>query len=86
MPPSGEELALGPVTSIGRDLGNDIVLNDTFVSRQHAKIHFEDEAFYLYDLASKNGTYVNEEEVSSCRLVHGDKVQLGRTVMTFNRR
>lgn len=74
-----------PVTStitLGRKEDNSILLNnDHFVSSYHAKIYVRNNEFYLEDLASTNGTYVNEEKISGrIRLRVNDTVRLGSTV------
>lgn len=74
-----------PVTStitLGRKDDNSILLNnDHFVSSYHAKIYVRNNEFYLEDLASTNGTYVNEEKISGrIRLRVNDTVRLGSTV------
>lgn len=56
------EIAKRSVT-IGRAPGNDIVIDDKTVSRQHATIKFENGQFRLYDLGSSNGTFVREQRV-----------------------
>lgn len=74
-----------PVTStitLGRKDDNSIILNnDHFVSSYHAKIYVRNNEFYLEDLASTNGTYINEEKISGrVRLKVNDIVRLGSTV------
>ena len=49
-----------PVVLLGRDLGNDLVLSDPQVSRQHARIEYRDNHFFLIDRSS-NGTYIQPE-------------------------
>jgi len=72
-------------TLIGRAGTCDIVLNDPTVSRQHAKVRLEGEDFYLHDLAATNPTRVNGQEVGRHRLVEGDRIELGNTVLVFKR-
>jgi pSer/pThr/pTyr-binding forkhead associated (FHA) protein len=61
----------------GKNLDCDIVLPDRQVSRQHAEVYLDNGLYYLRDLASKNGTYVNEQPVSEAvRLQDGDSVQI----------
>lgn len=73
-----------PVTStisIGRREDNSIVLNDQFVSSYHAKIYVKNNDFYLEDLASTNGTFINDLKVEGrVRLKVDDKVKMGSTV------
>lgn len=69
--------------SIGRDRGNEIVLHDTEISRRHAEIRMKDGQFTLVDLQSSNGCFVNQKRVMECPLTHGDRLQLGHTLMIF---
>ncbi len=75
-------------TSIGRDAQNDIVLDDSAVSRQHAKVRLEDgkrnsKQFFVYDLASANGTQVNGQKIVRKALSDGDRIRIGETEMVF---
>lgn len=76
-------------TIVGRDAQNDIVLDDTSVSRQHIKLRKEPgarkslEQFYLYDLGSANGTWVNDRKVVRVALNDGDKIRIGETDLIF---
>lgn len=73
-----------PVTStisIGRREDNSIVLNDQFVSSYHAKIYVKNNDFYLEDLASTNGTFINDSKVEGrVRLKVNDQIRMGSTV------
>lgn len=69
--------------SIGRDRGNEICLHDTEISRRHAEIRIRDGEFFLVDLQSSNGCFVNQQRVTECQLTHGDRLQLGHTLMIF---
>jgi pSer/pThr/pTyr-binding forkhead associated (FHA) protein len=70
---------------IGRDDGNDIVLNgDTYASRFHAWITFEQERFWIEDLGSTNGTLLNGARLKRRELLaSGDKIKIGESEMTF---
>ena len=74
------------VLGIGRDPRNELVLSDEQVSRQHAQIRCEPEGFVIYDLNSKNGTYVNGQRVSRCPLHDGDEIRVGDTLLIFHGR
>lgn len=65
---------------IGRDLACEIVIQDTEVSRRHAKIYISGSGFVIEDLGSTNGTFVNGERISSPhKLMPGDEISLGDT-------
>ena len=67
-------------TVIGRVPGNDIVIGIPLVSRQHAKITFDKNQYFVEDTNSSNGTYVNGIEIKSrCPLNDGDKIQIAVT-------
>lgn len=70
---------------IGRDPSNQIVLNDDrYVSRYHAWVTYEENAFWLEDLGSTNGTMLNGEIVEKReQLASGDKIRIGETEMSF---
>ncbi len=56
-------IPLPATTSIGRQVGNDLLLDDQRISRRHAKIECSDEACHITDLGSSNGTVVDEERL-----------------------
>ncbi|MGE0123516.1 MAG: SpoIIE family protein phosphatase [Vicinamibacterales bacterium] len=68
-----------PTLTIGRRTESDVRLVGSDVSREHAEIVREDGALVLKDRGSRYGTFVNGEAVTEHRLVHGDRVQFGRT-------
>src|SRR5262245_38828760 len=71
-------LPLGkPVFTIGRKAENDLQLLSDSISRQHAEIVYEDDAYYLVDIGSKRGTFVNGEQVVRCALQHLDVIRIG---------
>ncbi|MCU0496390.1 MAG: FHA domain-containing protein [Anaerolineae bacterium] len=69
------------ITTLGRDITNDIVINDPEVSRHHLRITRTPEGCTLEDLGSTNGTFINGQRLSGSRpLNNGDMVGLGETV------
>ncbi len=66
-----------PVFTIGRKAENDLQLLSDTVSRQHAEIKYEDETYYLIDVGSKRGTYINDQRVERCALHHQDRLRIG---------
>jgi pSer/pThr/pTyr-binding forkhead associated (FHA) protein len=71
------------VTTAGRHPESDIFLDDITVSRRHAEIRRKDRKFFIHDLGSLNGTYVNRESVESTELANGDELQLGKFKLVF---
>jgi pSer/pThr/pTyr-binding forkhead associated (FHA) protein len=71
------------VTSAGRNPESDVFLDDISVSRKHAEIRKQPDGFYIHDLGSMNGTYVNRERVESTKLAGQDEVQIGRFRLVF---
>src|SRR5262245_60386096 len=69
--------------TIGRGLNNDIILEDTRVSRHHAQLRYRSKRFWVADLSSTNGTYVNGEQVEEQALRDGDIISLGGLELTF---
>ncbi len=66
-----------PVFTIGRKAENDLQLLSDSVSRQHAEIVYESEIYYLVDIGSKRGSYVNDQRIERCALQHLDRVRIG---------
>ena len=64
--------------SLGRDTGNDIVIDHPSVSRNHARIHRENGRYFVEDLSSMNGTQVNGKPVKRAPLDVGSVVKLGK--------
>ena len=72
---------------LGRETGNDIVVNDLNASRQHAQIEFEPQGVWaITDLGSTNGTLVNGAPVTRRGLSDGDRITLGITDFIFSLR
>ncbi len=77
----GDRLQLSHYTTIGRRADNSIAIADTFVSGQHAEIVLENGSWWLTDLGSTNGTFVNQHDVMHrVRIESGDIVQFGRVI------
>lgn len=82
--PSGETITVGddPVT-VGRLSECEIMLDDTHVSRRHAEVRKDGDAFVVVDLGSSNGTRVNGTKVTEHVLSDGDEIQVGNTALRF---
>jgi len=74
----------GPVTTVGRAIECDLVLELDNVSRQHCTIRVREGGHFVHDGGSTNGTFVNDEEVDGERQLRaGDLVRLGSVVFKF---
>ncbi len=71
------------VTTAGRHPESDIFLDDVTVSRRHAEFRRKDGRFYIHDVGSLNGTYVNRQRVEETELAAGDELQIGKFKLTF---
>jgi signal transduction histidine kinase len=80
---TNEFLLTGDVYSFGRASDNDIVVEDSGVSRRHGRLLREGDGYNLMDLGSHNGTYVNGRKVTSTRLEDRDQVQIGQHTLTY---
>ena len=82
---SSKSYLLEGYTSIGRNLGNDIVLDSDLVSSYHAEIIKSEDSFYLVDKGSLNGTYLNGEYLdSNLELLVGDEIEIGPYILSLN--
>ena len=70
-------------TIIGKGDDADIRITEDFVSRLHALIYLEKETFYISDLGSTNGTFVNNEKVMQKEIKDGDHLRIGRKPAIF---
>lgn len=83
--PSGSA-PLHPVTSIGRADDNTIVLGDGFVSAHHARLSFRDDTWWLADLDSRNGTWVNGERITGeVPIRFGDVIEIGQAKLKLGK-
>jgi hypothetical protein len=85
-PPAGTVFGLDAVTTIGRDVNNAIVVEDQFASAEHAVLTFRGRTWYVEDLASTNGTYVNGSRIDGLAPVgFGDEIQIGQVRVRLER-
>lgn len=76
----GSVIPMATAITLGRKENNTVVLNDRFVSSYHAKIYLKNREYYLEDLQSTNGTYVNENKIEgNIRLNVNDIIRFGST-------
>jgi len=73
-------------TTLGRGAECELRLEDTYVSQQHARIFDRNGNWYVEDLGSTNGTYVNEQKlVAPAMLTPGDSIRVGTTTVELRR-
>ena len=74
------------MTTLGRDVNNSIVVDDPFACSDHAVLTFRGRAWYVEDLESTNGTYVNGVPVERVApLGFGDELQVGEVRFRLDR-
>ena len=73
----------GDSVILGRGQKCTVTLHDPEVSRRHAELRRENHRWYLTDLGSSNGLYVNGRKIKSKEITLGDQIRLGRTVFRF---
>lgn len=68
--------------TLGRAAGCQVTLDDTYASQIHARVFHRDGQYYVEDLGSTNGTWLNRAKVTGpLELQHGDQIQIGNTVL-----
>lgn len=82
-PQKGELFTLAPVTTIGTDPKCTVILQDKFMSSNHAEIKAEHGMWVLRDAGSTNGTYVNNKRIDRHELVDNDFVKFGSAMLKF---
>ncbi len=81
---NGQTISLENLVKIGRQPGNQIVLDDPLVSKQHAQIELQEGIYILTDTNSTNGTFLNDMRITDPRaLKDGDIIRIGNTTLRF---
>ena len=85
-PPGAKDVELGRLGSysIGRRSVNDVKVAEKAVSRRHCRIDYDGEFYWLIDLESHNGTFVNGRRITRCLLYDGDLIRVGHTEIAFD--
>ena len=84
--PDSTKVVLNRQLRIGRGLDNDIVLPDKYASVNHARLYTKQGQFWVEDLNSKNGTFLNDKPLEGATLlVNGDEIRIGAILFRFVR-
>ena len=85
-PPPGSSFPLDAIATLGRDVNNAIVVDDPFASGEHAVLTFRGRSWYVEDLESTNGTYVNGIPVDGVAPIgFGDEIEVGEVRFRLDR-
>ena len=71
------------ITNIGRRLTNHLVIDNKRVSRSHAQIRQVRDRYFIIDLNSTGGTYLNERRINQAQLTSGDRISLADHTIIF---
>ena len=80
---SRHKVNTGGALTIGRHPESDVVIDNGAVSGRHAKIDGLEGGYFITDLKSTNGTFLNSRVISTSLLKHGDSVGIGRHQLIF---
>lgn len=78
-------VAPGAIKTLGRAPDADLVLDAALVSRLHCRLEADREAVAVIDLASTNGTYINDTRIERGVIADGDRLRVGRVEFTVKR-
>lgn len=78
----GRSFPLADELTVGRAAGCQVTLDDTYVSQLHARVFRREGTYYVEDLGSTNGTYLNRAKVAGPMVMSpGDRLQVGSVVL-----
>ena len=85
-PATGRSFELDAITTLGRDVNNAIVIEDPFASSDHAVLTYRGRSWYVEDVGSTNGTYLNGRPVGAVSpLGFGDELGIGQVRLRLER-
>ncbi len=85
-PAVGSVFALDAVTTIGRDVNNAVVIEDPFASSDHCALTFRGRSWFVEDLGSTNGTFLNGSQVDgTAPMSYGDEIHVGEVRLRLER-
>ena len=69
---------------LGRGKDNEIIIKDPYISKKHLKIVEDEGNYYLEDLGSANGTYLNGDKIMDVvKLKNGDRIRVGQVEFLY---
>jgi hypothetical protein len=85
-PPAGSVFGLDAITTLGRNVNNTIVVDDPFASTEHAVLTYRGRTWYVEDVGSTNGTYVNGARIDGVAPIgYGDEMHVGQVRFRLDR-
>ena len=82
--PLAVQIAPGTVTTLGRSSPADVILDAPLVSRLHCRLTATVRGLEIVDLDSTNGTYINDRRIRRGHLTPGDRLRIGRVLLTVS--
>ena len=76
-------LSLGQSATFGRSTGSDQLIDDGKMSGKHCRILLREDRLEIFDLSSKNGTYLNGIRIDQSEIFIGDEIRIGDTFLTL---
>ncbi len=81
-PVEPKQIFTRPELLIGRDPSSDVLVEDDTVSNRHARLIYKNKHWWVEDLLSTNGTFLNDERVETPTiLISGDELKVGRVLL-----
>jgi pSer/pThr/pTyr-binding forkhead associated (FHA) protein len=82
--PVAVQIAPGMVKTLGRASPADVILDAPLVSRLHCRLTAGARGLEIVDLDSTNGTYINDRRIKRAHLTPGDRLRIGRVLLTVS--
>lgn len=81
---AGAQFAIDGSATIGRSPQAEIRIDDSFASARHARVYEREGLYYVEDMGSTNGTYLNERRLSAQKQLRGeDRIRIGDTEFRY---
>ena len=74
-----------PIIRVGREMGLEVVIDNVAVSRHQAELRLQDDQWFVRDLGSGNGTFLNGRRLSGMAPIkRGDEISVGKISLFFD--